>query len=70
MYAEPSRHYRRLSADEHLLTPAYMGWGAHPPLNASEESRKTYEKVVALYPQVPSGPQASPDRASFPRPGK
>jgi len=74
MFAEAVRHYQLLVKDypEHLLAPrACMELGRlHRVLNAPEESRKAYEKVVALYPKSLWAAEAQSEMGVAPAAGK
>ncbi|MBK8125148.1 MAG: tetratricopeptide repeat protein [Elusimicrobia bacterium] len=72
MHAEAVRHFQLFLKDypEHLLAPrAYMELGRlHRALNAPEESRKVFEKVVALYPKSLWAAEAQSEMGGGPAP--
>lgn len=74
MYAEAARHYGLFVKEypEHLLAPrAYMELARlHRVLAAPDESRKIYEKVVALYPKSLWAAEAQSEMGKAPAPAK
>lgn len=74
MFAEGVRDYQLLIKEypEHMLVPrAYMELGRlHRVLNNPEESRKAYEKVVALYPKSLWAAEAQSEMGGVPGAGK